>query len=327
MLKKYITLLLIIGIIFINTACSNANSTATVNAFKLNTFVTITAKGKNVNKTVLNECVQLCDYYDLIFSKTNPDSELYKLNNGQTITPSKELLELVDLGIKYGELTQGSFDITIGSVNKLWDFSGQNNTLPDHNKIKDALQYVNYTNCTTTDNSIILKPGIELDLGALAKGYIADKMKDFLIEKGIENAIINLGGNIYCIGNEKYNIGIQKPFADRSEPALSIKLTNASVVTAGVYERCFFVDDKLYHHILNPKTGYPYNNDLLSVTIISKESKTADALSTSCYTLGLEKGLELINSTPDCYGVFITSDYKIIYSDGLLNNYDVTVVD
>lgn len=159
-----------------------------------------------------------------------------------------------------------------------------------------------------------------LDLGAIAKGYIADKIKEFLMEKGVKSAIINLGGNVLCIGGKPdkapFNIGIQKPFADRKETIAVMELSDKSIVSSGIYERFFERDGNFYHHILNPKTGYPYDNSLVAVTIISDKSVDGDGLSTSCFALGLEEGMKLINSIENVHAVFITDDYKPHFSDG-----------
>lgn len=164
------------------------------------------------------------------------------------------------------------------------------------------------------------KEGMGLDLGAIAKGYIADRIKDYLLEQGVKSATINLGGNVLCVGEKPegtpFKIGIQKPFSDRSETIAVMNISDKSVVSSGIYERYFEKDGKIYHHILNPATGYPYDNHLVSVTIISDKSVDGDGLSTSCFALGLDKGMELINSLPDVQAVFITDDYELHYSDG-----------
>ena len=159
-----------------------------------------------------------------------------------------------------------------------------------------------------------------IDAGAIAKGYIADRIKDYLLAHGVESAIINLGGNVLCIGEKPdgtpFKIGLQKPFEGRNEIISNLSINDMSVVSSGVYERHFVVDGENYHHLLNPATGYPYDNGLIAVTIVSPRSVDGDALSTTCFSLGLEKGLELINSMDGIYGYFITDDYEIHYSDG-----------
>ena len=177
--------------------------------------------------------------------------------------------------------------------------------------------------CTVT----LTDPEAAIDLGGIAKGYIADRIKDYLVSQGVKSAIIDLGGNILCVGKrpdgEPFRIGIQRPFADRSETAAIVEIDGKSVVSSGIYERYFEKDGVLYHHILNPDTGYPYDNGLVSVTIISDESVDGDGLSTSCFALGLEKGMELIDSLPDVYAVFITEDGQLHFSEGFEDAFTV----
>ena len=170
--------------------------------------------------------------------------------------------------------------------------------------------------------------GTILDLGAIAKGYIADRLKDFLLEQGVTSATISLGGNILCVGakpdGSAFKIGIQKPFDEQGQPLLIAEVNDWSVVTSGVYERCFEQDGVFYHHILDPSTGYPCDNGLLSVTILSPASVDGDALSTTCFSLGLDRGMALIDSLENTYAVFITDDYEIHYSAGLTDAISIT---
>ena len=161
-------------------------------------------------------------------------------------------------------------------------------------------------------------------MGGIAKGYIADKMKDYLNEKGITSGMINLGGNVLTLGDKpdgsNYNIGIQKPFSDDGTAIASVEVSDKTVVSSGVYERYFYVGDNFYHHILNPKTGYPYDNNLLGVTIICPKSVDGDGLSTTCFALGLEDGMKLIESLDDTEAVFITDDYELHTTSGIGSN-------
>ena len=155
-----------------------------------------------------------------------------------------------------------------------------------------------------------------VDLGAIAKGYIADKIKDYLIKHKVNNALINLGGNILCVGDkmtEGYRIGITNP-QKTDESIISTKVENKSVVTSGIYQRQMKVNHHVYHHILNPHTGYSYDNGLASVTIVSPTSIQGDALSTVCFSLGLEKGKALIESLDNVEACFIDTNNQITYT-------------
>lgn len=294
-------------------------------AFKLNTVVTLTLYD-STDEELLQKAMDLCDDYEQLFSRTLETSEIYQLNHGtlpnqeHTYTVSAETAELISKGLEYGNLSKGAFDITIGPVSSLWDFTSERKKVPIKEELNAALPLVNYQNVQVTNEQITFaKEGMMLDLGAIAKGYIADKIKEFLVKHGVKSATINLGGNVLCIGEKPdgmpFRIGIQKPFADRSETIAVMDITDKSVVSSGIYERYFEQDGVFYHHILNPATGMPYDNHLVSVTIISDKSVDGDGLSTSCFALGLEKGMELINNLPDVQAVFITDDYEMHYSD------------
>lgn len=318
------------------TGCDNNNSEEssdptktdflTGSEFLLNTVITINLYDKQ-EQEILDGCFDLIAEYENIFSRTIETSELYYLNNRTipaedgTYQLSDSLAEILSRSLSYGELTKGAFDITIEPVSSLWNFTSVTPIIPSDKDIQAALPYVNYNYIHLNGNRLSFdNDQVGIDLGAIAKGYIADKVKDYLIAHGVENAMINLGGNVLCVGTKPdgtpFHVGIQKPFADRNETIAIMDISDLSVVSSGIYERFFEADGVSYHHILNPKTGYPFKNDLISVTIISNKSLDGDCLSTSCFALGLQKGLELIASLEDTYAVFITSDYEIYYSEG-----------
>lgn len=306
----------------------------TATAFKLNTVVTITLYDSE-DQELLDQAMELCDHYEKIFSRTLPESELYRLNAGTlpqedgAFIISDTLAELISEGLRYSELSGGAFDISIGPVSSLWDFTSGSSVIPDEDDVKDALKLVDYRQVFLDGNRIRFgMEGMQLDLGAIAKGYIADRIKEFLVSEGVKSAILDLGGNILCIGERPddtpFRIGIQRPFAQRSETVSIAQIDDKSVVSSGIYERYFEKNGILYHHILNPRTGFPYENDLVSVTIISDRSADGDGLSTSCFALGLEQGMELINSLPDVYAAFITADGELHFSEGMTETFSLT---
>lgn len=294
--------------------------------FKLNTVVKITIYDSG-DESLLQEAMKLCDKYEALFSRTMEGSEIYQLNarslpeeNG-AYSLSEDTAALLSSGLKYSKLSKGAFDITVEPVSSLWDFTSGEKIVPDQASIARALPAVGYENITLEGNSIsFADDSTRLDLGGIAKGYIADKIKEYLVGQGVKSAIINLGGNVLCIGGKPdgspFGVGIQMPFADRNETIAVMDIQDKSVVSSGIYERFFEKDGILYHHILNPKTGYPYDNDLVSVTIISDKSVDGDALSTTCFALGLEEGMDFVQALPGVYGAFITKDYEIHYSEG-----------
>lgn len=304
---------------------NNQQEPLSVQGFHLNTSVQITVYDP-VEEDILHQAMDLCEQYETIFSRTRTDSEVYQLNHG--LLPkedgwyvlSEECAALIQKGLYYSELSEGAFDITIEPVSSLWDFTSEDPIVPDANEVAQAVEKVGYKKVELEGNRIrFAEEGMGIELGAIAKGYIADQIKAFLMSKGVKHAIIDLGGNVLCLGErpngEPFRIGIQKPFAKRSETVATTKVRDRSVVSSGIYERYFEKDGQLYHHILNPKDGYPYENELLSVTILSDESGDGDALSTTCYALGLDKGMELIQQLSDVEAVFITKDGELHYSN------------
>lgn len=332
---------------------TTGNQPISISSIKLNTVVQITIYDSQ-DKALLNDCLALCDKYELIFSRTNEKSELYKLNHRKDVsdgdfgtdgptTPypvsgtadtwhiSEDLAALLSEGLDITRESDGAFDIAIAPLTSLWDFTAEDPEVPDDAAIQKALPLCSSDGVTIDGQDITLpSDDIQFDVGAIAKGYIADRLKDFLIKKGVKSAIINLGGNVLCIGSKPdgtpFKIGIQKPFADRNETEAVMDITGKSVVSSGIYERCFKQDGKLYHHILNPQTGYPYDNGLISVTIISDQSVDGDALSTTCFALGLEDGLKFAEKK-GVQAVFITEDYELHYTDGFRDEIRVTDVE
>lgn len=283
--------------------------------FKLNTVVQITIYDSG-DETLLDKAMELCDYYEGLFSRTLPTSEIYRLNHREISEVSPETASLIETGLTYGRLSDGAFDISIAPVSSLWDFTSDEKKLPDEDEIKEALTLVDYRKVHLNGTTVTFDlPGMGLDLGAIAKGYIADRIKEYLKDEGVQSAVINLGGNVLCLGSHPdgtpFRIGIRKPFGGNSDFLTVCEIKNQSLVSSGTYERYFRLDEKLYHHILNPATGYPYNNGLTAVSILSDSSLTGDALSTTVFALGTEKGLELLNNIPDAEGFVVTDDLNM----------------
>ncbi len=318
--KKLLALGLYLTLLLFASGCQTAEEPLSVTSFQFNTVVTLTIYDSH-EEALLEECLALCDKYEAIFSRTRPDSEIYQLNQWSqrgavgSFSLSEEAAELIAAGLSYGELSDGALDITIGPVSALWDFTAEDPEPPSQEAVRQALLLVNYRDVTLRGNQLsFAKAGMEVDLGAIAKGYVADRIKDYLLSKGVKSAIINLGGNVLCIGERTdktpFTVGIQKPFAQRQETIRTLSVSDQSVVSSGVYERYFEKDGRLYHHILDPATGFPCENNLSAISILSETSLEGDCLSTACFVLGPEKGRELLENLSDTCGLFITNDGK-----------------
>lgn len=286
--------------------------------------------GKNDNYAIEAGKVEL-KRIEEIFSVYNKSSEIGYLNeiSGDFFKLSKESFWLIDKSIFYSNITEGFFDITIRPLVKLWSIGKDNFNIPKDREIKKTKNLVNYKAIELNKSSleIRLHKNQELDLGAIAKGYAADKVKDIFINLGITSAIINLGGNIALIGSkeskEPWTIGIQNPFGERGDYIGTIRLIDKSIVTSGCYERFSIRNNELYSHIINPKTGYPISGEILSISIISHKSIDGDGLSTGLYILGIEKSLEILNRL-NFEGIFITKNFEVILTNGIKDKFILT---
>ena len=293
----------------------------------LDTFIQISLYD-TTDRSILEHCFEIIASYEDRLSRTLEGTEIYELNETGSVEVEDDVRELLEYGLYYSELTDGVFDITVEPITSLWDFKAENPVLPDPDELAEAVKHVDYTKLHLDGNKVILEdPESGVDLGAIAKGYIADQVKEYLQSEGVESAIINLGGNVLCVGHKPdgtpFNVGLQYPFGARDDLIAVVEIDDFSVVTSGIDQRNFTIDDVLYHHILDTETGYPVDNNLLSVTIISEKSVDGDGLSTTCFALGLEKGMELINSIDGVYAAFVTDDYEIHYSEGFEDHIQV----
>lgn len=285
-MKRTLLCLLILLLPMLGCRTETAHSAAGI---ACDTVVTITAYAPQ--KTV-DGTLRICADYEALLSKTIEGSDVWNLNHadGNPVEVHPETAELIRLAIEVGKASEGAFDITIAPVSALWDFTADDPVLPDPEALHAAAARVDYRNIAVDGNTVTLKNNAEIDLGGIAKGYIADRVADYLHEQGVTSACINMGGNVLTIGTKPdgtpWTIGIRDPNGTPDRSAEVLKLGSAAVVTSGNYERFFELDGIRYHHILDPKTGMPVSNGLASVTIIGTRSDLCDALSTACFVLG-----------------------------------------
>lgn len=318
MIKKKFLGVLLLTVCVIFTGCSSKTSEPiSKTGLYFDTVIKIDIYD-STDTELLNNCFTYCEEFENLVSRTIETSEISQINqsNGESITVSDTTIELIQKGIEYGDMTSGKFDITIAPLSELWDIKNNPGIVPSNDEIQEALSHVNYKNIQIDGNEVtLLDSETSIDLGGIAKGYMADQLKEYLVSQGVESALINLGGNILTIGSkpngQAFKLGIQKPFDKQGAAITAIDSIDSSLVSSGVYERYFEVDGNRYHHILDTSTGYPYDNGLLGVSIMSPKSVDGDALSTSCFALGLEDGMKLIKSIENTEAIFITDDYKL----------------
>lgn len=324
------------ALIIPQTGCAEKEvDPVTLQNFYFDTVCSITVynmEGMSQSKadSAIYDAFDLCSYYENLLSKTKEGSDIYKINHagGAPVECNDETIELIQAGIHYGDLSDGLFDITIGKAEDLWHFDDDNAAVPDADVLADAVKYVDYKQIQIDGNTVTMGTDEgEIDLGGIAKGYIADKVCENLKENGVTSAIVSLGGNIDIVGGKEsnvsdspqdFNIGIETPYSDQTEIVGATKGQNITVVTSGVYERYFEEDGVKYHHILDPKTGYPVDTDVLGVTIVAPAGKSmdCDAIATICLLKGVDKGMEFIESQDGYEALFISTDESITKTDG-----------
>ena len=328
-MKKYTKLLLVslitVLLIISQTGCEDKEPVSkTSYYFDTTCQIDIYDMDEEEAGDIINEAFSLCADLELLLSKTKEDSDIWNINHaeGKEVEVDDITLEVIKKGIYYGDLSDGKFDITIGTVSDLWDFHSEDPKVPDNEDIKEGLSHVDYKLIKINGNKVSLSDkDAQIDLGGIAKGYICDEVTAFLKEKNVQTAIVNLGGNIAVIGQkngkEDFKVGIEKPYTDRSEIVGYIMAHDKTFVTSGIYERYFEQDGKTYHHIIDVNTGYPVESDIVSVSITSElgSSVDCDGLSTTCLALGVEEATKLINSIDGVEAVFIDKDDNITYTE------------
>lgn len=275
---------------------------------------------------VFNEIYRLERILNANCEKIEPKSEVYiselesvnQMAGIQPVAVSDDLYSVIKIAMDFAEKTDGAFNPAIGPLVKLWDIGFENSSaddktsaltqkkslVPSQEEISKLLPLLNYNDIILTDKTVFLpKKGMRLDLGGIAKGYIADCVKSILVKAKIKNALIDLGGNIFALGKNprgnNWRLGIKNPNIGSTNSVMTLELTEKSLVTSGNYERYFIEDGILYHHILDSKTGYPAKPNLNAVSIMCDKSVYCDALSTALFVLDSEKGCKLLSNLPD----------------------------
>lgn len=343
MKKKYFLFLLLIILIVPLAACSiksqsqkptkTAVTTTPVQdtQFLMGTVCTIKIYNKGKSSA-------LKDGFDRIktlaqeITVNQKGSEIDKVNKEAGIKPVKvspDIYRLCQKAYYYSDNSDESFDMAIGPITNLWRIGFPDAHKPTQQQIDEKLKFVNYKDVVLNDKNktVFLKQkGMALDLGGIAKGFITDEVKKTLQKDGVTSAIIDLGGNIYVLGksptnNSNWTVGIQDPNASRGTAIGSIPEMNKTIVTSGIYERYLKVGNTIYSHLMNPRTGYPFQNNLMGVSIITNSSTNGDALSTATFDKGLQNGLTYIENKPDTEAIFITKDKKVYITSGLKDKF------
>ena len=332
-MKRKWTYVPVMLLLFFLTSCSaqpreSHTEAVTSSVFAMNTYMTLTAYGEEAQLT-LEEAVEQIQEAEGLWSVTDPDSEIYAANHssGQPVSVSEETAEIISFSLDMAQQTDGALEPTIYPVLSAWGFTTESKRIPSSEEIQNLLQKVDYRRISLSGTSLTVPKGMQLDLGAVGKGYTSDLVTRILKEHGIKSALISLGGNIQAIGSRPdgsdWRIGIRAPWEDGSLGVLEI--SDAAVVTSGGYEN-YFEDEEgnRYWHILDPSTGYPAISGLQCVVIVGPEGKKCDALSTALFVMGEEKAEAYWRKHSGFDMLLVTNDKEIILTEGIADRFTLS---
>lgn len=306
---------------------SSSDTEASKDIFAMDTYMTVTAYGEKAQDAVDAAEAEI-ERLDALLSTGNADSEVVKLNEAKNATLSEDGGYLVERALELNKETDGAFDIAIYPVMEAWGFPTQNFRVPSADELTELLKHVDASEISynkATREISFADSQMKIDLGGIAKGYTSSRIMDIFKENGITSGLVNLGGNVQALGaktdGSNWRVAVQSP--DDTEDYLGVlSIQDKAVITSGGYERYFEQDGVTYHHIIDPKTGYPAENGLVSVTIVSEDGTLADGLSTSLFIMGKEKAAEFWRAHSEEFdAVLVTDDGTIYVTEGLKDSF------
>ncbi|WP_028516641.1 FAD:protein FMN transferase [Ruminococcus flavefaciens] len=322
--------------LFLFWGCNEKNTVTTVNenknepvlrdVFAMDTYMNLKAYGSNAEKAI-EESENRIYELEKELSATLEESDIWMLDNsaGKAVDVCDDTVTLIKKALEIGDKTGGALDITIYPVLKEWGFTTGEYKIPEKNRIDELLKNVDYRNISINNNTISLPENVQIDLGALAKGYTGDEIMKIMKSRGVTSAIVSLGGNVQSLGSKTdgspWKVAVRDPFLEDKDMCV-VDIIDKAVITSGNYERFFYGEDgKKYWHIIDPSDGYPADNGLVSVTVIGDNGLECDALSTALFVLGYDKTVEFLRSTPQYDVILVTDDRKIYYTQGIASSF------
>lgn len=302
------------------SACAEAARTF----FGMDTAMTLRVWGGD--DALLDDCAAEIARLEALFSTTDANSEIARLNAGETVSLSEDTLTLLAFALKMGEDTDGALDVTLYPVVRAWGFTTGEYRMPEEDELRALLEHVDYRSVRLEEGAASLPEGTMVDLGSVAKGYASDKLAAMLRSRGIGTALIDLGGNIYCLGGKEdgsdWRVGVRDPLGDGYCAVLTLR--DCAVITSGSYERYFETEDGVrYGHIFDPATGHPVDGGLLSVTVVGESGALCDALSTALFVMGADRAAEFLAGQDAVRAVLIEEDGTFLVSQGLQSQFEL----
>lgn len=324
-MKKQSLFLISFLLLLALAACRPAQRAYKEELFAMNTLISLDIYTENPKFSLQPYSRILYDLEEK-YSRHQKNTMLFQVNERAHQNPypiDEEWIYLLKKSADFYTLSQHKFDVSIGPLLDIWDVTGPKKSPPEDDQIERAKQKVCFESIVIDEKlkTIQMPPGMILDLGAILKGYATDLLVSQLKRDKVPSALLNLGGNVYAHGLKEgkapWRIGIKNPHLGATGFVGVLSVSDKAVITSGLYERYFIWQDRIYHHILDPQTGYPADNQLLSVTIVSSSGIDADILSTACFLLGLEEGFKLMENFEDSGAIFITKNNEVYISPNL----------
>ncbi len=312
---------------FLSSCAVPGRKMNTSKLFAMNTVMELQAAG---DEETLLQAEQKIRSLEKELSVTDTQSSIYELNSSGRAELSSEAVSILDRALFVCRRTGGALDISIYPVLKAWGFTTGEYRVPDSNEIEELLENVDYSKVVTDGASGVSIPaGMQIDLGSVVKGYTGLVLADYFRENGVDSALINLGGNVECVGRKpdgsKWKVAVKSPFEDSTTGIYGvIEAEDTAIITSGGYERYFEEDGEVYWHILDPKTGRPARSGLSSVTVIGGDGLVCDGLSTALFVMGLEEGIRLWQESDDFEAVFITDEGDVYVTEGAADSFSLS---
>ena len=318
------------------SACGQNTVKATMHTstiFAMDTVMELQIAG---DESLLKDAEEKIRSFEKSLSVTDNNSEIAKLNMNGRAELSAETASLMKEALSICTSTQGALDITVYPVLKAWGFTTQDYKVPGDEELQELLQYVDYKNISLSDGekssqtySCEIPEGVSVDLGSVAKGYTSRELADFFTKNGVTSGLINLGGNVQCIGKKTngmpWKVAIKSPYTDSATGIIGvIDAYDTAIITSGGYERYFEQDGKTYWHIIDPGTGYPAQNGLVSVTIVGKDGLICDGLSTALFVMGLDDAISYYRENGGFDAIFITDDKQLFITQGISDKFTLS---
>lgn len=333
---RLIVLLLIVGCAAMFFYNKSLTSSSTLTSYSMGTYVTQTVYGDEASQAITDANNDI-NHLDSLISWRNEESDIYNLNQNAGTSSTHiddSTMDILSIALQIANISEGAFDPTILPYTSTWDFDSDKDIIPSSSQLDSYQGLVNYEHLIldTTDSTAYLDlQGEGIDLGAIGKGAACDEAIKTYKDDKIKSAVIAVGGSIATLGQkpngDNWSIGIRDPYlaldGDTSSSMGIISIGQSFISTSGIYENYFIQDDKMYHHILDPNTGYPVDNNLMSVTIICQNGTVSDALSTACFILGQDNSDSLLDYY-DADAIFIDKDKNVYVTDGLKDCFYIT---